>query len=115
MNAFGTFRAGSWIARQAARALYRVRLGADERLTAVPENATDVLPMNHRSHMDYVLVSHLVAEKTALCYAVGECARAWPLQTLFRAMDACFIRRDSRSPLDRKVLERYVRRATAGA
>jgi len=64
--------------------------------------------------MDYVLVSYLVAEKTALSYAVGEWARVWPLQTLFRAMGAYFIRRDSRSPLYRKVLERYVAMATAG-
>ena len=113
-NAYVYFRVGYWIARQAARALYRVRLGADESLRAVPEGATVVFLMNHRSNMDYVLVSYLVAEKTALSYAVGEWARVWPLQTLFRAMGAYFIRRDSRSPLYRKVLERYVAMATAG-
>ena len=91
-----------------------MRLGADEGLAAVPEGATVVFLMNHRSNMDYVLVSYLVAEKTALSYAVGEWARVWPLQTLFRAMGAYFIRRDSRSPLYRKVLERYVGMATAG-
>ena len=73
-----------------------------------------VVLMNHRSNMDYVLVSYLVAEKTALSYAVGEWARVWPLQTLFRAMGAYFIRRDSKNPLYRKVLERYVAMATAG-
>ncbi len=113
-NAYVYFRVGYWIARQAARALYRVRLGADETLAAVPEGATVVFLMNHRSNMDYVLVSYLVAEKTALSYAVGEWARVWPLQTLFRAMGAYFIRRDSKSPLYRKVLERYVAMATAG-
>jgi len=113
-NAYVYFRVGYWIARQAARALYRVRLGADESLKGVPEGATVVFLMNHRSNMDYVLVSYLVAEKTALSYAVGEWARVWPLQTLFRAMGAYFIRRDSRSPLYRKVLERYVAMATAG-
>lgn len=113
-NAWAYFRGGYAIARQAARALYRVRLGADEALSRVPEGATVVFLMNHRSNMDYVLVSYLVAEKTALSYAVGEWARIWPLQTLFRAMGAYFIRRDSRNALYRKVLERYVAMATAG-
>lgn len=112
-NAYVYFRVGYWIARQVARALYRVRLGADETLAAVPEGATVVFLMNHRSNMDYVLVSYLVAEKTALSYAVGEWARIWPLQTLFRAMGAYFIRRDSGNPLYRRVLERYVAMATA--
>ena len=113
-NAYVYFRVGYWVARQATRALYRVRLGADEALRAVPEGATVVFLMNHRSNMDYILVSYLVAERTALSYAVGEWARVWPLQTLFRAMGAYFIRRNSRSPLYRKVLERYVAMATAG-
>jgi len=113
-NAWVYFRVGYWLARQAARALYRVRLGADESLRSVPEGAAVVFLMNHRSNMDYVLVSYLVAERTALSYAVGEWARVWPLQTLFRWMGAYFIRRDSRSPLYRKVLERYVAMATAG-
>jgi glycerol-3-phosphate O-acyltransferase len=112
-NAYVYFRVGYWIARQVARALYRVRLGSEDALGEVPEGSTVVFLMNHRSNMDYVLVSYLVAEKTALSYAVGEWARVWPLQTLFRAMGAYFIRRDSRSPLYRKVLERYVAMATA--
>ncbi len=70
--------------------------------------------MNHRSDMDSVLVSYLVAEKTALSHAVGEWARVWPFQTLFRAMGAYLIRRDSKNPLYRKVLERDVAMATAG-
>ncbi len=114
-NAYVYFRVGYFLARQAARALYRVRLGeAAELAAAVPEGATVVFLMNHRSNMDYVLVSYLVAERTALSYAVGEWARVWPLQTLFRAMGAYFIRRDSRNALYRRVLERYVAMATAG-
>jgi len=62
--------------------------------------------------MDYVLVSYLAAERTALSYAVGEWARIWPLQNLIRSMGAYFIRRDSRDPLYRRVLERYVQMAT---
>jgi glycerol-3-phosphate O-acyltransferase len=63
--------------------------------------------------MDYVLVSYLAAEKAALSYAVGEWARVWPLHTLIRSMGAYFVRRNSKDPLYRKVLERYVAMATA--
>lgn len=115
-NAYVYFRLGYWIARQAARSLYRVRL-LDDTATppaSVPANVTVVFLMNHRSNMDYVLVSYLAAERTALSYAVGEWARIFPLQTLFRAMGAYFIRRDSKNPLYRKVLERYVAMATGG-
>ena len=69
--------------------------------------------MNHRSNMDYILLSYLAAERTALSYAVGEWARIWPIQSLVRATGAYFVRRDSNDPLYRRVLERYVAMATA--
>jgi glycerol-3-phosphate O-acyltransferase len=114
-NAYVYFRVGYAIARGVARLLYRVRLGSSDEaaLATLPENATVVFLMNHRSNMDYILVSYLAAERTALSYAVGEWARIWPLQTLFRAMGAYFIRRDSKDALYRKVLERYVFMATS--
>jgi len=114
-NAYAYFRIGYGIARSVARRLYRVRLGyADEpSLATIPEHATVVFLINHRSNMDYVLVAYLVAERAALSYAVGEWARIWPLQTLIRAMGAYFVRRNSKDPLYRKVLQRYVGMATA--
>jgi glycerol-3-phosphate O-acyltransferase len=114
-NAYVYFRLGYWIARNVARSLYRVRLGYsdEEGLGAINPNSTVVFVMNHRSNMDYVLIGYLVAERTALSYAVGEWARIWPLQTLIRAMGAYFVRRNSRDALYRKVLERYVAMATA--
>jgi glycerol-3-phosphate O-acyltransferase len=63
--------------------------------------------------MDYVLVTYLVSESSALSYAVGEWARVWMLQRLIRAMGGYFVRRDSSNPLYRKVLARYVAMATA--
>ncbi len=115
-NAYAYFRVGYWLARNVARSLYRVRLGYEdeEGLAAIPPQATVVFLINHRSNMDYILVSYLAAEKAALSYAVGEWARIWPLQTLIRAMGAYFVRRNSKDPLYRKVLERYVGMATAG-
>lgn len=113
-NAYVYFRFGYWIARNIARSLYRVRLGYsdEEGLSSIGKDATVAFLINHRSNMDYVLVSYLAAEKAALSYAVGEWARIWPLQTLIRAMGAYFVRRNSRDALYRKVLERYVAMAT---
>jgi glycerol-3-phosphate O-acyltransferase len=113
-NAYLYFRIGYGIARWFVRLLYRVRLGySDEAgLAALDPNSTVVFLINHRSNMDYVLVSYLAAEKAALSYAVGEWARVWPLQTLIRSMGAYFVRRNSKDPLYRKVLERYVAMAT---
>src|SRR5262249_62242585 len=97
------------------RSLSRAGLGswAHPRLPATPPDATVVFLINPRSNMDYILVSYLAAEHAALSYAVGEWARIWPLQTLIRAMGAYFVRRNSKDPLYRKVLERYVGMATA--
>ena len=113
-NAYIYFRVGYWLAGRCARLLYRVRVGfADnERLAAIDPEATVVFVMNHRSNMDYVLAAFLAAEQTALSYAVGEWARVWPLQQLVRAMGAFFVRRNSKNPLYRRVLERYVHMAT---
>jgi glycerol-3-phosphate O-acyltransferase len=113
-NAYVYFRFGYWLAKKIGQLLYRVRVAFhdDNQLRDIPENASVVFVMNHRSNMDYVLVSFLAAEKTALSYAVGEWARIWPLQTLIKSMGAFFVRRNSRNKLYRRVLERYVNLAT---
>ena len=104
------------LAKLISTSLYRVRLGhyAEAKLAQVDKDATVVFVMNHRSNMDYVLVTYLAAERSALSYAVGEWARVWPLSRLIKAMGAYFIRRKSRGALYRKVLARYVRLATDG-
>ena len=113
-NAYIYFRFGYWLAKGLGHMLYRVRVGLydADRLKEISPDSSVVLVMNHRSNMDYVLVSFLVAEKTALSYAVGEWARIWPLQTLIKSMGAFFVRRNSRNALYRRVLERYVNLAT---
>jgi glycerol-3-phosphate O-acyltransferase len=113
-NAYFYFRIGYWLARRAAQALYRVRVGYsdDAGLARVPPNATVVFVMNHRSNMDYVLAAYLAADRAALSYAVGEWARIWPLQQLIRAMGGYFVRRGSGDDLYRRVLERYIAMAT---
>jgi glycerol-3-phosphate O-acyltransferase len=105
---FGT-RAAKWL----SRLLFRVRVGkVDQALGHLDPKATVIFVMNHRSNLDYVLVTWLVADRSAVSYAVGEWARVWPLSALIRSMGAYFIRRGSRNALYRKVLARYVQMAT---
>ncbi len=113
-NAYAYFRVGIRLARWLSTALYRVRLGYTDAdaLAEVNPDSTVVFVMNHRSNMDYVLVTYLASASTALSYAVGEWARVPVLQQLIRAMGAYFIRRDARSRLYRRVLAAYVRMAT---
>ncbi len=113
-NAYIYYRFGYWLAKKLAKLLYRVQVNTEQNkhLKNIAKDATVVFVMNHRSNMDYVLVSFLVAEKMAISYAVGEWARVWPLQGLIKSMGAYFVRRNSRNPLYRKVLERYIDMAT---
>ncbi|MCC5976223.1 MAG: 1-acyl-sn-glycerol-3-phosphate acyltransferase [Rubellimicrobium sp.] len=110
------FSIGARLARWLSKALYRISIGNFDqaRLDRIDPEAAVVFVMNHRSNMDYVLVTYLVAPASALSYAVGEWARVWPLSWMIRAMGAFFIRRKDRGRLYRKVLARYVQMATAG-
>lgn len=101
-------RFGRWLSTR----LYDVRVDGEGRLREIDPDATVVFVMNHRSNMDYVLVTYVAAESSPLAYAVGEWARVWPLRSLIRAMGGYFIRRQYRTPLYRKVLARYVQMAT---
>jgi glycerol-3-phosphate O-acyltransferase len=115
-SAYAYFGIGTRLARWVSTFLYRVRLGyLDENAmaSADPDSAV-IFVINHRSNMDYVLVTYMAASSSALSYAVGEWARVWLLQNLIRSMGAYFVRRDSREPLYRKVLSRYVHLAIAG-
>lgn len=110
-------RAAKWL----SKFLYKVRVGQFDRAEydAVDPDATIIFVMNHRSNMDYVLVTYLVSRAGALSYAVGEWARVWPLSAVIKMMGGYFIRRKSRrqsggGDLYRKVLARYVQMATVG-
>ncbi|MEJ6403450.1 1-acyl-sn-glycerol-3-phosphate acyltransferase [Yoonia sp. 2307UL14-13] len=115
-SATAYFSVGIRFARWLSKSLYRVRVGTFDRgrLAEIDPDATVVFVMNHRSNMDYVLVTYLAANASTLSYAVGEWARVWPLSSIIRAMGAYFIRRRSRGALYRKVLARYVQMATRG-
>ncbi|OAN68976.1 glycerol-3-phosphate acyltransferase [Sulfitobacter sp. EhC04] len=115
-SAFAYFSFGIRVARLLANSVYRIKTADsnDATFDAIPKDATVVFVMNHRSNMDYVLVTYLAARDSALAYAVGEWARVWPLSWLIKSLGAYFIRRRSRGALYRKVLARYVQMATAG-
>lgn len=113
-NAYIYYRFGFWLSKKLAMMFYKVRVKTATRqhLEQINKDSTVVFIMNHRSNMDYILVSFLVSEKMTMSYAVGEWARIWPLQGLISSMGAYFVRRNSRNPLYRKVLERYIAMAT---
>jgi glycerol-3-phosphate O-acyltransferase len=77
-----------------------------------PKDAVLLYLMNHRSNADYIVVSYALAGQVAISYAVGEWARAFPLEHMFKAFGSYFVRRRFREPLYHTVLERYVQHIT---
>jgi glycerol-3-phosphate O-acyltransferase len=112
-NAIAYFHVGYRVAGWLLRLFYKVSVeleaGAE---VALPDDAVLLYVMNHRSNADYVLVSYALAGRVAISYAVGEWARAFPLEAVFKAFGSYFIRRRYREPLYHAVLERYVQLIT---
>ena len=108
------FRVGTRLARRISESLYRVRLGYANTpaLRAVDPDAAVVFVMNHRSNVDYIVVTYVASSAAALSYAVGEWAQIWPLSSLIRSMGAYFIRRNTKDVLYRRIVARYVTMAT---
>jgi glycerol-3-phosphate O-acyltransferase len=113
-NAWFYFRFGFRMARRFLRAFYKVRLGFahEQVLGNTPPGTAIVFFINHRSNMDYLLVTYLASGSAALSYGAGEWARVWPFRSVLRLAGAYIIRRNTADPLYRKVLERYVQLAT---
>src|SRR5256714_2668307 len=104
------FQFGMKLARAAIFAVYRplvVRKAPD-----LPENATAVFLINHRSNFDYVVVGWALARQVAISYAVGEWARIFPLDALFKAFGGFVVRRGFPDPLYHTVLRRYLQLIT---
>jgi glycerol-3-phosphate O-acyltransferase len=78
----------------------------------LPDDAIVIYLMNHRSNADYVLVGYVLSGQVAISYAVGEWARTFPLEYIFKSFGAYFIRRKYREKLYHTVLERYVQLIT---
>lgn len=113
-NPFFYFRVGYRLARGMLRGFYRVSIGfVDERsLESVSSDDSVIFLSNHRSNMDYLLITYLTSERTMLSFGVGEWSGIFPVRQLMRSAGGYFIRRDSNDPLYRRALERYVQMAT---
>jgi len=113
-NLLAYYRLGYGVARILLPLLYKVSVGHEPRaaLNAIPRDSVVVYLMNHRSNADYVLVAYVLSGRVAVSYAVGEWARVWPLETLFKSFGSYFVRRRYPEALYHKVLERYVQLIT---
>src|SRR6266852_3674995 len=114
-NLLAYYRIGAPIARAVMHFLYRPvveRKILQEFNRTAPKGATVVYIINHRSNADYVLVAHMLFKLVSLSYAVGEWARVWPLNHLFKWFGGYFIRRRYREPLYHAVLSKFVQTIT---
>jgi glycerol-3-phosphate O-acyltransferase len=121
-NLLAYYRFGAPIARAIMHFLYRPVV---ERKTLreffekappgaeiAPKNAVVVYLINHRSNADYVLVAHMLFKFVSLSYAIGEWARVWPLNHLFKWFGGYFVRRRYREQLYHAVLSNFVQTIT---
>ncbi|HET8647176.1 MAG TPA: 1-acyl-sn-glycerol-3-phosphate acyltransferase [Vicinamibacteria bacterium] len=113
-NLISYYRLGHGLARLLIPLFYKVSVAYEARaaLDAMPRDSVVLYLMNHRSNADYVVVAYVLSGRVALSYAVGEWARVWPLEAVFKSFGSYFVRRRYREPLYHKVLERYVQLIT---
>jgi glycerol-3-phosphate O-acyltransferase len=113
-NIVAYYQIGYRLSERVLNLFYKVSVEHEDSaaLGRLPRDAVLVYLINHRSNADYVLVSYALAGQVAISYAVGEWARAFPLEHLFKAFGSYFVRRRYREPLYHAVLERYVQLIT---
>jgi len=113
-NVLSYYRVGYNLAKILVNLLYKTSVDYqdEQALEQIPRRDVVVYLMNHRSNADYVVVAYVLARGVHVSYAVGEWARAWPLEYVFKSFGAYFIRRRFREPLYHTVLERYVQLIT---
>lgn len=113
-NIIAYYEVGFRLSRLLLGMFYKVTVEYEDRAAVrkLPRNAVVVYLMNHRSNADYVLVGFALSGQVAISYAVGEWARAFPLEQIFKAFGGYFVRRRHRERLYHTVLERYVQLIT---
>jgi len=113
-NVLSYYKLGYNVAKILVNLLYKTSVDYQDEhaLEQIPKRDVVVYLMNHRSNADYVVVAYVLARGVHVSYAVGEWARAWPLEYVFKSFGAYFIRRRFREPLYHTVLERYVQLIT---
>ncbi len=113
-NVLSYYRIGYNLSRLLINLLYKSTIEYRDQpaLDRMPRRDVVVYLMNHRSNADYVVVAYVMARMVSISYAVGEWARVWPLEFVFKSFGSYFIRRRFREPLYHTVLERYVQLIT---
>ncbi len=114
-NLLSYYQVGYRVARTAVNALYQVVVDKTnlEAAQHLPRRSVVIFVANHRSNVDYVLMAYLLARHITLSYAVGEWARVWPLEHLFKSFGSYFVRRGFRDEFYHVVLKRYVQHISA--
>jgi glycerol-3-phosphate O-acyltransferase len=115
-NLLAYYRIGAPVARAIMHFLYRVvveRKPIRDFNDRMARGAVVVYVINHRSNADYVLVAHMLFKFISLSYAIGEWARVWPLNHLFKWFGGYFVRRRYREPLYHAVLAKFVQTITS--
>ena len=113
-NVLSYYRIGYNTARLLINLLYKsnIEYRDHQALDQIPKRDVVLYLMNHRSNADYVVVAYVLARVVSISYAVGEWARTWPLEYVFKSFGSYFIRRQFREPLYHTVLEHYVQLIT---
>jgi len=114
-NLLAYYRFGQPIARAIMYFLYRPVVERKPLIDfndRAPKGSTVVYIINHRSNADYVLVAHMLFKFVSLSYAIGEWARVWPLNHVFKWFGGYFVRRRYREPLYHAVLSKFVQTIT---
>ena len=113
-NILAYYRFGYPLSRVLLGMLYKVSVqyARPDPFRGLPQDSIVVYLMNHRSNADYVVVSFVLLGDVSISYAVGEWARAFPLEYLFKSFGSYFIRRKFREPLYHAVLRAYVQLIT---
>lgn len=114
-NLLAYYQVGVRLARTFAYSLYNVRLDTaswERAQRHIPPGATVVLVSNHRSNADFVITGFMVSKSVQVSYAVGEWARVWPLENIFRSFGSYFVRRGEKDPLYHRTLDAYIRLIT---
>ncbi|HJP85972.1 MAG TPA: 1-acyl-sn-glycerol-3-phosphate acyltransferase [Gemmatimonadaceae bacterium] len=111
-NILTYYKFGLAVSRVLLHFFYKVSAEYAGREPRLPKDSIVIYLMNHRSNADYVLVGYVLSGRVAISYAVGEWARAFPLEYIFKSFGAYFIRRKYREKLYHTVLEQYVQLIT---
>lgn len=113
-NILAYYRLGYHVSRLALGMFYKVSVEFErpDPFRGLPRDSVVIYLMNHRSNADYVLVAYVMMGEVSISYAVGEWARAFPLEYLFKSFGSYFIRRRYREPLYHAVLQAYVQLIT---